>query len=412
MPSMQSLSTPTSRAAALSVIALLAFAAAPGLQASQAKTLSSEKFTAPGTYVWEVPAGVKEMSVTALGAKGGSSCAGVLGGEGALVSGALRVSPGERLFVEVGEAGGSDCNEPAGSFAPGTIGGGGASGHSSIPFDEGVGAGGGASLVGTAASTKAPSLDAPLLVAGAGGGAGNNGKEPFLAGGGGNAGEAGNAAYEARPGGAGGQSEGGGGGGEGGASAGAKGEYLQGGAGGDALVGGGGGGGGYFGGGGGAGETAEMDGGGGGGGSDLIPEGASAELTAEPSAVMITWAPPTCTKISGYGYIAPTGKSAEHLNDSLNTSLTGTQQLTLSGPPQLLTLTDLEEAECSKEGTHAEFSGTGAAKYKGKPGYTTSFSFKQSGTRMLLTLTVKKGTEFVYSVSNAVINQGSHEKIS
>jgi hypothetical protein len=95
-----------------------------------------------------VPAGVSSLTVMLYGGTGGPSGSQVSGGDGALVTAALGVSPGEVLGVDVGGAGAVDTG--------GLNGGGGNSG--------GGGGGGGATDVTSAGTT--------LLVAGGGGGGG------------------------------------------------------------------------------------------------------------------------------------------------------------------------------------------------------------------------------------------------
>ncbi|HEY1688304.1 MAG TPA: hypothetical protein VGF95_05505 [Solirubrobacteraceae bacterium] len=222
---------------------------------------------------YEVPAGVNEIHITAIGGRGGEAADGEqIGGYGAVVGGYLPVSPGEMLYIEVGQSGQFGGSKTA-------VGGGGKAGSDS-------GSGGGASDVRTCSIDVCASLtaeDSRLIVAGGGGGSGLNGGH------GGNAGESGLADGAAGSVGApafDGSEEPGGGGGGGTLTAGGEGgsggkgsEFngLQGsagtrGQGGAAAPTGGGGGGGYYGGGGG-GEAGVSEGlfeaghGGGGGGS-------------------------------------------------------------------------------------------------------------------------------------------------
>lgn len=210
---------------------------------------------------YTIPTGVNELSISAVGAKGGNGYQGGypsgLGGFGALASGLLPVTPGETLYVEVGGAGTQNGGP--------TFGGGGGA----ITYG---GSGGGASDIRTVSSSQTSTFSSRLLVAGGGGGGGLYGPTPGgnLAGGNGGAGVAGptgdgsaggnGAAWDssAQAGGGGGGaslSAGGapGSGGFGGTANGAPGGAGVFGAAGSGSDGAGGGGGGYFGGGGGGG---------------------------------------------------------------------------------------------------------------------------------------------------------------
>jgi glycine rich protein len=248
-----------------------------------------------GEQTYTVPAGVTSVFVTATGARGGGPTSGYgTGGRGAVASGAISVTPGQTLYVEVGGIGGL----PGGGFN-----GGGAGGSRN---GLSVWGGGGASDVRTSSGT----LGSRLIVAGGGGGSG------FPAVGGGNAGQAGTGCCMAGPslvpavgGGAGTQTSGGAGGctlgGPGcgtGCSAtvacGSDGSLGVGGDGssvGDAAATreGSGGGGGLWGGGGG-GSVADLYVGGGGGGSSLVgARGVQtlAALSDPPSVVISTKVP-------------------------------------------------------------------------------------------------------------------------
>ncbi len=248
---------------------------------------------ASGTNPFTVPSGVSSIHAVAVGGKGGGT-----GGDGALVTGDIDVTPGSTLYAVVAGNGGAQT--------PGSNGGG-AGGEPEVcaanpslclpignPF---VAGGGGASDVRTLQND----LSSRLLVAAGGGGGGGASSSTFGGSGGGGAGGAGggtNGADAEGGGGNGGGSSAGGAGGAGavcriaacgGAASGSAGSLGSGGAGGnsgDALFdgvglsiggpGGGGGGGVYGGGGGGGGITG--GGGGGGGGSNLVPPGGSASV--------------------------------------------------------------------------------------------------------------------------------------
>jgi uncharacterized repeat protein (TIGR01451 family) len=273
-------------------------------------------FTGEGQHTFPVPTGVSQVTVTAIGAKGGGDYTTDDGGAGAYVQAILPVTGGSTLFAVVGGEG---------TYARAGAGYGGAGG-------------GGASDVRTVAVGQPNSLSSRLLVAGGGGGAGagvfnevgedETGKIP-----GGNAGEgaagagaSGGAYPDGGGGGAGGSEAGGGGGGAkdgqaadsageagafgaggGGGNAGepgaggeADGGYNGGGAGGSIAGGsydapGGGGGGGYYGGGGGGAAYNIAGGGGGGGGGasyvELAGGGASINHTTAAASITISYVP-------------------------------------------------------------------------------------------------------------------------
>jgi hypothetical protein len=266
----------TGRDTAVAVATLAGSAAAQGAR--------TQTFTTPGVTTYTVPAGVAELSISAVGAAGGGTCTFAGGGLAASLSGTFPVSAGEQLTVSVGGVGANTC----GATSPGGIGGGGAGGKES-------GGGGGAS--GVSVGTGAVTPGSELIVAGGGGGPGTGGGPVFN---GGDAGAAGFAesdqATPAQPGsatagGAGGVDESGGG------QNGANGAFGAGGAGAKGIGadgGGGGGGGGFYGGGGGAGGIELPDGGGGGGSSYLAPDAMDASgpiLTTDPASVILTEVP-------------------------------------------------------------------------------------------------------------------------
>lgn len=268
-----------------------------------------------GEQSFFVPDGVTEVSVEAIGGKGGASTDGgifdtvaVPGGFGAVARATLSVTPGQRLFVSVGGNGGDGHEAPgAGGFNGGGVGGVG-SGDPAFTFGAG---GGGASDVRTN-SRNDPLGGLRLIVAGGGGGAGNGlidgagagGSAGSTGGDGGDANGACTAAQGGAPGGSASPGQGGAGasfpGGTGGA--GGNGNLGVGGQGGSEFYpggGGGGGGGGLFGGGGGGGGAGVYLGtpicspGGGGGGSSGFAPGATdtsvaIDQTGIPS-VTFTW---------------------------------------------------------------------------------------------------------------------------
>lgn len=240
-------------------------------QSGQTATCTYTTQATEGTFL--VPAGVRTLRVTAIGAPGG----GTGGGLGAsVVNTALPVpSRASKLYVDVG-AGGS------GGGGGGSFDGGGG----------GAGGGGGSSAIltvprATATLTGNPLTDSRLLVAGAGGGSGGGGV-------GGSAGDT--SVTGAGAGGCGGAGAHGGvgptdGSNGGGSGCGGSGDGSAS-SGGTGAVDGGGGGGGWFGGGGGG---PFADGGGGGGGSSYGGAGPSAGITITTASatatpkVVISW---------------------------------------------------------------------------------------------------------------------------
>ena len=140
-----------------------------GSVAVEGASAATQTFTVPGSSVFTVPAGVKAILVSAIGAAGGD-CFDATGGKGAVISGVVAVTPGQKLYVGVGGvgSGGSPC--PSTQVAGGT-GGGGAGGVGSGPNQGVNGAGGGgASMVGPAVGNQ-PVFSDLMIVAGGGGGA-------------------------------------------------------------------------------------------------------------------------------------------------------------------------------------------------------------------------------------------------
>ncbi len=242
-----------------------------------------------------VPPGVTSLHVIAVGGQGAPETPerhGPTGGYGAEVTGTLAVTPGQKLYVVVGETGGRNSGGFNGGGNSATNGGGGASDIRTGPRSAGL------------------TPDDRLIVAGGGGGAGGEGD-------GGNAERPGRDGEQSGPyepqggfppleeeilGGVPGTQEAGGAGGAGcefygaGSDDGEPGQLGQGGwGGGHGHQGfeGGGGDGGYFGGGGGGGAcVVEDDEGlsaGGGGGSSLIPDGGELRLSTNEPQVDISY---------------------------------------------------------------------------------------------------------------------------
>ncbi len=253
------------RTIALTTLALAVQALGPVSPARAADPVTVTFGYTADEQVFDVPQGVTMLQFVLIGGRGGDYVdLGVNpGGLGARVEGVLAVSPGTRLYVEVGGGNGATFN----GGGPGLANGGGASDLRTVPRSE------------------PGSLDSRLVVAAGGGGAGltNSGGAAGQPGGGGSAG-----------GGAGTLSAGGTGG-SGNHTTGQAGALGVGGGG--HPGGGGGGGGGYFGGGaGGYSEFTEVsaDGGGGGGGSSYVGPATSTSVIIDSTgiaSVAITYSP-------------------------------------------------------------------------------------------------------------------------
>lgn len=338
---------------------LIAYNASPARAALDSCTTIGETTTC--TFVpsgsedtFEVPVGVSSVRVVATGAPGavGGALGGVASGpagRGATVSGDLTITPGQKLYVNVG---GAPTGDPTGSICRanvacvGGFNGGGSSSSASSGFG---GGGGGASDVRTVATPstgdQGESLNSRLIVAGGGGGSGGwrgcGIDGPILPGGAG--GDAGSDGGDGTPcsdtpgtgGDAGSQSAGG----SGGSPDGHSGSLGLGGNGGGSFGGsgfGGGGGGGYYGGGGGGSINGDSPAGGGGGGSNLVPTGGTATIatTTGPSiTISYTVTPvndaPTVTVARG-GECGPASDMRGTINLALSDPDTPAQDLTLS----------------------------------------------------------------------------------
>ena len=151
------------------VVGLVVF----GSVAAAGAVASTQTFTVAGDSTFIVPAGVKKLSVKAIGAAGGP-CWAAAGGRGASVSGIVPVSPGDTLFVGVagGGGGGDDGKCPINTPGAGGMGGGapGGLGKGLNQAVHGAG-GGGASAVGQSNGLGGPEFAGLLIVAGGGGGA-------------------------------------------------------------------------------------------------------------------------------------------------------------------------------------------------------------------------------------------------
>jgi hypothetical protein len=312
----------------VSLVAALALLAPASAAAAGPPPTVEEPFPATGSeQTFTVPVGVSSVRVQATGAagEGGLLAPGGTpgsGGAGAVVTGALPVTAGETLYVEVAGQG---------------FNGGGFAGF-------GGGGGGDASDVRTVPMASAGSLESRLLVA-AGGGGGGGAFFGGVAGSGGNAGSPGangtgqNSQGDGVGGGAGTLTGGGAGGGGCGftPARGTAGSVGQGGSGGDDFsapqTGGGGGGGGYYGGGGAEGTCftggLESTGGGGGGGSSFVFGGATFSAFGVAS-------PATSPSIS-ISYLTP----ATATPGTAAIEFAATQPLQTVSAPQTLTITNM-----------------------------------------------------------------------
>jgi large repetitive protein len=252
-----------------------------------------------------VPAGVNAVTVSAVGAAGGTNFS-AAGGLGGTATASVAVTAGSTLYVEVGGAGGNVndvLTAGAGGFNGGGPGGGGVA-----PIGFAGAGGGGASDVRTETASATGSLGSRLVVAAGGGGAA--GYAGFASGG--NAGSPGNTTIPFAQGGGAGTSSAGGAGGVGtypGYNDGIAGALGLGGTGGEGYygngftTGGGGGGGGQYGGGGGSSLA------GGGGGSSYAPGGTTGVNTAGAAAsVTISYQP---QGPASYLVLTPTSPTVE-----------------------------------------------------------------------------------------------------
>jgi Glycine rich protein len=320
------------RVGGIGLLATVACMLAPGAAAAQGTATAT--FTTPGQYEFTVPAGVSTVTVTAMGAAGGS-CLRESGGEGALLTGTFAVQPGQQLAIGVGGPG-SGCQRPGtDGTGAGGVGGGGPGGGVGHP---GYGAGGGgASEVALDALPQSPSPEL-LLVAAGGGGAGQ-----IVGGAGGDAGSAGQPdPTKLVNGGQPGSATAGGAGGVTFPStwSGLGGSFGLGGAGGSApatTLDGGGGGGGYYGGGGGAATDPNggAGGGGGGGGSSFLAADATdpsgPQVSTATAGVSIAYARPALSLSATSLQFAPQDAGTVSGAQTLTVTNSGLAPLVVSG---------------------------------------------------------------------------------
>jgi gliding motility-associated-like protein len=354
---------------------------------------------------WTVPPCVNSITITAAGAKGGG---GASGGNGAVVTGTIAVTPGQVLQIRVGGTG--NCTgtcaggyNGGGNGDPGTwnsCGGGGASDVRITPYALGnriiVGAGGGGRAGGTPTTAAGGSGGCAIGNPGIGsyGGAGNGGTQT--------AGGTGGGPYAA-PG-----------------TSGQAGTLGQGGNCGldncASSASGGGGGGGLYGGGGGGPDcislTSYIGGGGGGGGSSLIPPGGTCSAgtnsgpngyvtinyTVGPGSATATNTGPYCQNATiqlnaagggTYSWAGPNNFTSTAQNPTIPNATTanaGVYTLTVTNPGCVSTATTtvvvnplpivgagLDQTVC--EGTSVTLAASGATGYAWTGGITDGVSF-------------------------------------
>ncbi len=141
-------------------------------------------FIAPGKHQFVVPDGVCSVQIEALGAGGGGTVTGNLGGIGGISTGTISVTPGEILMIVVG-AQGTPGDFSAGPFTGGQGYGNGGDGGGVYEYvigDENGGGGGGGGGTAILKGTV------PVMIAGGGGGGNSSIRDGTGGGGGGTAG--------------------------------------------------------------------------------------------------------------------------------------------------------------------------------------------------------------------------------
>jgi len=347
----------------LGVLLALVAVGVLGFSASAFAETKTEVFEASkgSSFEFQVPAGVTQVEVTAIGGAGvaGHACSNrpvAPGGSGAKVTAVLPVSATKTLSIDFGKG-------ASGGSGSAACAGGGSGGGASTVLNEssellvlaGGGGGGGGSVDGSGGvGGSASGLDggngtppSRTIVLGAGGEGGSE-----LAAGKGGAGAEGSfpSCEEGEP-----------GSGEAGGDGGGECEGVG--------EGGGGGGGGYNGGGGGG--AGRYDAGGGGAGSSYIDEslaGGKVESGAGSGQVVtVSYALPStpCFTAVGYGQYVKLheAKSLLQVTAKLSTNLSKAQELRVNGQDgkARFALSSLTSAKCSVTGSTATFSGEGRA---------------------------------------------------
>jgi len=379
------------------------------------------------TQTWVVPPCVTSISITAAGGDGG----GTAGGNGAVVTGTINVTPGQTLQISVGGSGTTGAS--SGGF------GGGGTGKAANSGANASGGGGGA----TSISVSPFALANRILVASGGGGMGGGTTDAAGGVGGCGTGATGVASYG-----------GGGGGGSqtsGGAGGNPWGSGLNGTAGslGIGAAGatdncnnnspGGGGGGGFYGGGSGGADcfaSAPFGGGGGGGGSSLVPAGGGCNQGTNngPGYLIITYTigaiagtatntGPYCVgatvQLNGtgggtYAWTGPNGFTASIQNPTIPASTmaaAGTYNLTATNAGcvstasttvvmNALPIVNAGAAQTVCTGTPVTLTGTGATTFSWNNGVTQSVAFTPASTT---TYTVTGTTAGCTNTSNVTV---------
>lgn len=381
---------------------------------SYSQTTVSFNFTG-NVQSWTVPPCVTSISVTMAGADGG----GTSGGNGAVISGTLAVTPGQVLNIYVGGTGTCNTNSGGGWNGGGT-------GKAANSSANGSCGGGGATDIrigGTALANR-------VMVAAGGGGMGGGTQD--AAGGVGGCASGATGVNSFGGGGTGGTQTSGGAGGTpwGSGQNGAPGSLGNGGAGAtDNCYNnspGGGGGGGYYGGGSGGADcfsSAPYGGGGGGGGSSLTPAGGTCTQGSNngPGYVIITYTAGTATALptntgpycvgqtiqlnaggtgSSYAWTGPNGFSSTAQNPTLPATIaaagTYTVTVTNAGCTAIGTTTVVvnnnpivdagaDQTVCS--GTNVTLSATGATTYTWDNGVTQGVAFAPAVGTVTYTVT-------------------------
>lgn len=288
------------------LLGILALAASPARATTKAFSFTGSEQS------FVVPSGVHLLHVLLIGGAGGQGGVTASGGAAGEVTADLEVTPGETLYIEVGDTGEDNGEGGEGGFNGGANGGGGAGG------------GGGASDIRLVPGSSLLSLESRLVIAAGGGGGGGDGATS-PPGDGGDAGSAGESNEVGNEGGGAGTEFAGGSGGFGNGQSGTGGDLGVGGAGGNGELGtngGGGGGGGLYGGGGGGGGV-NAGGGGGGGGASLVPAGGALQVASASAApkVEITYTPPPSISIT-----SPTGGATYTLGQAVTAIYSCTPQ--------------------------------------------------------------------------------------
>ena len=395
------------------------------------------------TQTWVVPPCVTSISITAAGGEGGGSA----GGNGAVVTGTINVTPGQTLQISVGGSGSTGAG--SGGF------GGGGTGRGANSGANASGGGGGA----TSISVSPYALANRILVAGGGGGMGGGTTDAAGGVGGCGTGTTGVASFGG--GGTGGTQSSGGTGGNpwGSGNNGANGSLGLGAAGATDNCNnnspGGGGGGGYYGGGSGGADCfaiAPYGGGGGGGGSSLVPAGGGCNQGTNngPGYLIITYTigsipgtasntGPYCAgatvQLNGsgggtYAWTGPNGFTSTSQNPTIaaataaaagNYNLTATNAGCVSTASTTVVMNPIPTVNAGSSqtvcaGTPVTLAASGATTYSWNNGVTQNVSFTPSVTNTYTVTGTTSGCTNTSSVTvtvnpNPTVNAGSPQTI-